>query len=311
MAGQTKSGFSTEGTQYSLSDSYYLLDSVPGAGDVLQGPITVTGNLTTTGNETVLGSLGVIGNVNAPSFSSSGVLTITGGTGATIASTTGNVALQANGSGNISLFSAGGGITANGNTLTASLTGQVTLASGSAFQSSFTMTPTGNIDVTAFAPTGYVQLRSAGGVGGTSSTLTLGSDGNTNLVCSRTFTLDGILALQPHPGMGTPSTPVAYTATTTSEVFTMIGNKLYITTTGSTTGTFGTVYIALPNATNAGSPPFVIALDGNGASVPLTGTTGVGLYYNTVSPSPLVPNQWYFQQPILGQTVRKLNLFVI
>jgi hypothetical protein len=63
---QAKSGFSTEGTQYTTDKAYYLLDTVPGSGSVIDGPVTITGNLTTTGNETIQGALGVAGNITAP-----------------------------------------------------------------------------------------------------------------------------------------------------------------------------------------------------------------------------------------------------
>jgi len=63
---QSKSGFSTEGTQYGTDRSFYLLDTVPGAGSVIEGPVTVTGNLLVTGNETIQGALGVAGNITAP-----------------------------------------------------------------------------------------------------------------------------------------------------------------------------------------------------------------------------------------------------
>lgn len=66
MASQAKGGFSTEGTQYATDSSYYLLDTVPGSGSVIEGPVTVTNNLTVTGSETVQGSLGVAGNITAP-----------------------------------------------------------------------------------------------------------------------------------------------------------------------------------------------------------------------------------------------------
>jgi hypothetical protein len=92
---QVTSGFSTESTQYAYDNSYYVLDSVPGSGDVLQGPITVTGNLTTTGNQIVQGSLGVLGSVNAPSVNGPAVLALTGATGLTATATTGNVAVTA------------------------------------------------------------------------------------------------------------------------------------------------------------------------------------------------------------------------
>lgn len=69
MALQLRSGFATEGTQYATDSSYYLLDTVPGSGSVIVGPVTVSGNLVVTGTETVQGALAVASNITAPSLS--------------------------------------------------------------------------------------------------------------------------------------------------------------------------------------------------------------------------------------------------
>jgi hypothetical protein len=75
MSLQLQAGFSTEGNQYAKDSSYYLLDTVPGSGSNIAGPITVTGNLVVTGTETVQGaqSVGgaqtVAGPITAPSLS--------------------------------------------------------------------------------------------------------------------------------------------------------------------------------------------------------------------------------------------------
>lgn len=75
MASQLKSGFATEGNQYATDSSYYLLDTIPGSGSTIAGPITITGNLVVTGTETVIGgqSVGgaqtVAGPITAPSLS--------------------------------------------------------------------------------------------------------------------------------------------------------------------------------------------------------------------------------------------------
>jgi len=65
---QASSSFSTEGTQYATNNSYYLLDTVPGSGDAIPGPVTISATppsvaLTVAGNEIVTGALGVTGNV--------------------------------------------------------------------------------------------------------------------------------------------------------------------------------------------------------------------------------------------------------
>ena len=101
---QALSGFATEGTQYAQDNSYYVLDGVPGAGNVLDGPITVAGNLVVTGTETVQGALGVAGNVNAPSMTSPAVLSLTGATGVSAVATTGNANVTAS-TGNVNVTS--------------------------------------------------------------------------------------------------------------------------------------------------------------------------------------------------------------
>jgi hypothetical protein len=119
MASQALSGFSTEATQYGKSSSYYLLDNVPGAGSVIEGPVTVTNNLTVTGSQIVQNSLGVLGNLTAaglaPPAGSTAPLAIVGST-----ATTGGVkvSVPAGATGQVSVEGGGTnflGLPANGN----------------------------------------------------------------------------------------------------------------------------------------------------------------------------------------------------
>lgn len=119
---QALSGFATEGTQYAMNNSYYLLDTVPGAGNVLDGPITVAGNLVVTGTETVQGALGVAGNVNAPSMTSPAVLSLTGANGLSAVATTGNVGVTST-AGTVT-------VTSSGNANVTSTAGNVNLTAG-------------------------------------------------------------------------------------------------------------------------------------------------------------------------------------
>jgi hypothetical protein len=65
---QASSAYSTSGNQYNATNSYFLIDSVPGSGDAIPGPVTISATLpavalTVAGNEVVTGALGVTGNV--------------------------------------------------------------------------------------------------------------------------------------------------------------------------------------------------------------------------------------------------------
>jgi len=86
---QASSAYSTSGTQYNATNSYYLLDAVPGSGDSIPGPVTISATapavaLTVAGNEIVTGQLGVTGlatfasnvltNVIAPISTAAGLL---------------------------------------------------------------------------------------------------------------------------------------------------------------------------------------------------------------------------------------------
>jgi hypothetical protein len=73
---QATSGYATSGNQYNSTNSYFLIDSVPGSGDSIPGPVTISATvpavaLTVAGNEIVTGALGVSGFFTA----SSGVYT--------------------------------------------------------------------------------------------------------------------------------------------------------------------------------------------------------------------------------------------
>jgi len=75
---QATSGYATSGNQYNSTNSYFLIDSVPGSGDSIPGPVTISATapavaLTVAGNEIVTGQLGVTSTLTA----SNGVLTNT------------------------------------------------------------------------------------------------------------------------------------------------------------------------------------------------------------------------------------------
>jgi hypothetical protein len=124
MASQVTSGYSTEGTQYAQNNSFYLLDTVPGAGAAIPGPVTIAGNLTVTGTTTLQGAAGATSlNTNvitagpAPaSYTATGNLSITAlgslseiANGITLNSLNGNVSVGGVGSGSIVMSPATGG----------------------------------------------------------------------------------------------------------------------------------------------------------------------------------------------------------
>lgn len=101
MASQVTSGYATEGTQYAQNGSFYILDTVPGSGSAIPGPVTVTGNLTVTGTTTLLGAAA------APSFNTN---TITAPGPAATYSSAGKLAVStaSTASDSLTLTSAGG-----------------------------------------------------------------------------------------------------------------------------------------------------------------------------------------------------------
>jgi hypothetical protein len=207
MASQVTSGFSTEATQYAYDNSYYLLDNVPGAGDVLQGPITVTGNLTTTGNEIVQGALGVVGVATAEAYSArpgkTTPLVVTGTAGGS-----GGLTLQAGGTGNIVLQGAATiGATASGNVALTSLGGSVGLQAGGG-QATIDTLANGNVAIsslTGTTTTSSVVITNSNTVG--SATLTLAGSGGVTLATTgiarpMLFTSTGSMDLRPTGGFG-------------------------------------------------------------------------------------------------------------
>jgi hypothetical protein len=165
MASQTKSAFATEGTQYGLDSSYYLLDTVPGPGSVLQGPITITGNLTTTGTTTSQG------NLSAPAVATSNV---TSAATLSLTASAGNVNINAQGGNNVSLV---------GQNLVAPMLGGVSITSGATPGSTLSMVPDGTINLNGLGAGSSVKIEalSGPGIGVPRSTLLLPASGNASL----------------------------------------------------------------------------------------------------------------------------------
>lgn len=183
MASQAKGGFSTEGTQYATDSSYYLLDTVPGSGSVIEGPVTVTNNLTVTGSETVQGSLGVAGNITAPGLFAPpaaaaplalvGSTTFTGGVKISVPfGATGQVSVEGGGSNFL-------GLPANGNInlITGSVPGTVADRITISNAGVGTLTQLNGIDISG----GLVTLN--GGQGGTGNVRII-NEGNGGLSLS-------------------------------------------------------------------------------------------------------------------------------
>lgn len=192
---QAKSGFSTEGTQYTTDKAYYLLDTVPGSGSVIEGPVTITGNLTTTGSETIQGSLSVAGNITAP-----GVFQIAGAAAplALVGSSTATggvaVSLPGGSTGAITLTGAGTNslvLPANGNI---SLTTNTTTTPADRITIANTIGPVFNgLDISG------ADVRLVGGVGG-GGRLSMVSNGSGGVLIANTGGDIELITARPTPG---------------------------------------------------------------------------------------------------------------
>ena len=225
MASQTLSGYATEGTQYSVDGSYYVLDSIPGSGNVLDGPITVAGNLTTTGNTSVLGSLGSAGPLTAATVNTSNVspsagqttpLIVTGlAAGVTVTSSGptivngGSVAVSAT-TGNLTMQSVSSNVLiSRGATSSIGMSNDVTVLN-TTLDGKINLTTQGNlggINIVANGATGVVYLEGGFGVqlaNASSSTSTpnrILATGSYTSVSTGNFEFPAGLYL--NPGMGT------------------------------------------------------------------------------------------------------------
>lgn len=109
MASQVTSGYATEGTQFAQDNSYYLLDTLAGPGDIIAGPITITGNLSVTGTTTLQGPAAALSlNTNtitapgpAATYASAGSLAISAVTTASLAGARADVTASAAGGVNV------------------------------------------------------------------------------------------------------------------------------------------------------------------------------------------------------------------
>jgi hypothetical protein len=123
MASQVTSGFSTEGNQYAQANSYYLLDTLPGPGDVIVAPVTIASavdspGLIVQGTTTLQGAASALSlNTNtltagpaAAIYSASGTQTISSATGTTITAAANGIALKASGSGGVRIAGGAGSV---------------------------------------------------------------------------------------------------------------------------------------------------------------------------------------------------------
>lgn len=257
MSSQASSGYSTEGTQYNASNSFYLLDNVPGGGAVLPGPITVSGNLTVTGSAVVQGPLAAqSANVGGPLTAASVITSVVTGAASAdmVVSSTRPVAvqsaasLQLQGAGASSLTAIGAPLTVQSGAAltlgsgkgTGALAGDVTIEAGSASTSGNVVISTGagatpgegNITLRPTTATGSVRLFNSSGAGflvDATENLSI-----TNSPCSvnNPLFLRGGLAL--FPSMGSMTAPVQATSIGGGGyTFAMQGNKAIVTTGGA------------------------------------------------------------------------------
>lgn len=271
MASQVTSGYSTEGTQYAQNNSFYLLDTVPGAGAALPGPITVAGNLTVTGTTVSQGAASALSlNTN----------TITGGPIAITSAAGSNITVTAPTTGTVTL--AGDSVLMNAAS-SAQVTSPVavlvqatpygTLGLGPSILGSATVNlnaNSGNLSInsvagsaTLSATVGNVILTSPSQVTTTCGNQIVNVLGN-GLAASSGYGVDVIGAARLRngvavgPGMGTFAAPAAATPAGSGHTFQMLANKAFITTGGATT----TLIVTLPGAGNN----FIVSVGSVGAT---------------------------------------------
>lgn len=247
MASQVTSGYSTEGTQYAQNNSFYLLDTVPGSGFALQGPVTISGNLSVTGTTTLLGAAGALSlNTNtitagpaSATYAASGNLAVSSATQLTlqgasvgVTATAGALNLVSSGAGSVVMSPAAGGSVVVASTGSAAVTAVGALTVNAA---SLTETITGTALITGGAAAASLTLSSASSalVNGTKS-LSVSSDaaeasvGWGMAVNNTSLYLDRGIAL----GVNQGSFFAAAVATQSGGLatFTMTGNKAVIIT---------------------------------------------------------------------------------
>jgi hypothetical protein len=134
--------------------------------------------------------------------------------------------------------------------------------------------------------------------------LTLDIANNVN-ASAQNFNMSGYFNIQPAITMGTPSAPVTITGSVSIQLFTMIGNKLYATITGASSGSAGFITILLPTLNPATAKPFCIVDDQS------TGLPGQGFNYNTNGTLGIPVNRWYYQAGFLGLGSYALNILIL
>lgn len=269
MASQVTSGYSTEGTQYAQNNSFYLLDTVPGAGAAIPGPVTIAGNLTVTGTTTLQGAAGATSlNTNSitagpasATYAASGNLAITSATqlslqGASVGvtATAGALNLASSGAGSIVMNPAAGGsmgVTSPTINVTASAAANV-ISPIVQITASTQATVTGNFAQVISAGNGTLQLgpsvlgNAKVRLQSTTGNISLEADTNQSLrVVSDAFAaangfgvqvkgkLDLIDGLSLASTQGTFAAPALATNLGGAYGFTMLGNKAFITTGGA------------------------------------------------------------------------------
>ena len=201
---QASSAYSTSGTQYNATNSYYLLDSVPGSGDAIPGPVTITAAppavaLTVAGNAVATGDVGVSGTLTVPAIASNSTGSWTAASGLTLTSITSNVVLNA-ATGNATVSAGAGTLTLNatGNATLASTAGQIIVQAGAGQNATVGAGLAGVANLVSTGPTSKTNVVSGGAVAleAGNGTLTLTSDvGGISLFAPNAT--DGVISLNP------------------------------------------------------------------------------------------------------------------
>lgn len=170
MAAQVTSGYATEGTQYAQDGSFYILDTVPGSGSSIPGPVTVTGNLVVTGTTTLQGAAGALSlNTNtitapgpAATHSSAGSLALSAVTTASLAGATTNVTASAAGGVNVAAAAGPVNLTASTGLIASAGNAIVVQSTGPAGALGRATLASNNSEVAVVGETGATMLTNTG-----------------------------------------------------------------------------------------------------------------------------------------------------
>ena len=299
MAAQVTSGYSTEGNQYAKDNAYYLLDTLPGAGDVILAPVTIAGpvgspGLIVQGTTTLQGAAAALSlNTNtitsgpAPAVhSASGPLTVTSTALTTVSGATTNV--SSTGAMNVSASAGPVTVSANGNNALSlfSPAGNVAISAAGAVNAVSTAGP-----VSLSGATGATVAAGAGNLVMTGNLIGLTSATNITL---QTAAANGVITLQNNTGGGLVVNGPGQASATGFDV--RITGELnvergFASATGN--GSFAAPAVVSP----AGGGGYIIDMFGQKGFFQTSGAAGVVIIVRFPI-FPLITQNWV---PVIGQ----------